>query len=597
MFTKKTVTVVEMTPSGPSAWSRRGVNTSFTQCHLPDVFREAMVDAAENCDDPGIEPAPEYPAGMRYPEFRKFPTCPKCADEASGKAAEAKDAPSHTPGMSRSPEKLYQSHVKAQFNFFREKFDHALLDKASAYNSHRLDMYRLFKLEGAVELAESNPVLAFMIALNRTFCTKKDADTWNRAKTMLKMKRRKILSMCGFQESESLVRIFGRIGLENVTVKNILLIRKALKRNPELLRTLSFVESYRGDVITLATLPELSDSVTAQFLNEAGRISKCSDRAEYTQLVKDTVRMSSILGENLGRLGSRKDLQRRHDALIVPYTAKMKLGVMNASFPEPPFDGASSPDFEIHPVRSPEMLYKWATRQHNCIMTRFAKIILAESAIYTILKPVESTLEILRTKTGNGWRLGDLKGTCNNNVSDKVIEHVEKWFNERRCSPRRVEASESVANFTLSDFYAHFAGVLPVPEQYEYDPRVDDVLNENELERNSELARGPLPKYQDSDFSVKPVRRAGDMAEVLYSNHHPPKEYLKLAKSGDCYAYVTGISTKRLVFLSAKSFPESKIEIERVYPHSDRILARLREWIDNYVHVNGFPLPFKDENQ
>ena len=58
MFTKKTVTVVEMTPSGPSAWSRRGVNTSFTQCHLPDVFREAMVDAAENCDDPGIEPAP-----------------------------------------------------------------------------------------------------------------------------------------------------------------------------------------------------------------------------------------------------------------------------------------------------------------------------------------------------------------------------------------------------------------------------------------------------------------------------------------------------------------------------------------------------------
>lgn len=61
--------------------------------------------------------------------------------------------------------------------------------------------------------------------------------------------------------------------------------------------------------------------------------------------------------------------------------------------------------------------------------------------------------------------------------------------------------------------------------------------------------------------------------------------------------YMVGISSKRLLFLRVEKFPDRKIEIERVYPHSESIMPHLREWIENYVSANGFPLGYKDENQ
>jgi hypothetical protein len=276
----------------------------------------------------------------------------------------------------------------------------------------------------------------------------------------------------------------------------------------------------------------------------------------------------------------------------------MKLVMANASFPEPPFDGVSTSDFEIYPVTTPEMLHKWAVSQHNCVMTSFGSIVMARSAIYMITKPVEATLEVLRVKRENIWKLGQFKGTCNSDVPDTVIEQMKKWFNERKDSPRHVEAPKGFAEFTLSDFYVHIAGGgLPVPAQPAYDPYVDAALKCNELELDTEFAIGPLPEYVEPDFMVKVVHHADEMAEVLRANPYLPKVYIKSARVGDVFVYIVGINDKRLVFLSAENFPERKVKIECVYPYSERIMNRLREWIDNYVYVHGFPLTFNDGSQ
>lgn len=231
-------------------------------------------------------------------------------------------------------------------------------------------------------------------------------------------------------------------------------------------------------------------------------------------------------------------------------------------------------------------------------MTRFAGIIFAQCAVYMISRPVEAPLEVLKTKEEGGWKLVDFKGPCNTDVPDMVQEHVKKWFNERKDKPRSVEVPKSIGGFTQAEFYAYIAREgLPVPVQYDYNPYVDDVLNEYELERNTEFAKGSLPEYIETDFSFKPVRWAKEVTEVLYVNPYLPKKYLKSARDGKSFVYIFGISEKRLVFLSTQILPEKKIEIECVYPHSDRILTRLREWIDTYVIINGFPLAFKDENQ
>ena len=208
------------------------------------------------------------------------------------------------------------------------------------------------------------------------------------------------------------------------------------------------------------------------------------------------------------------------------------------------------------------------------------------------------SLEVLRAKTENNWKLGQFKGTCNTDVPEIVTDHMKKWFNERKDSPRHIEAPKSLAGFTLSEYYAYIAANgLPIPAQLEYNHFAEEALNQNDIELDTEFAPGPLPEYEGLDFMVKPVRRGEEMAEVLVYNPYPPRTYLESAKAGEIFVYIAGISEKRLVFLSAENFPERKIEIERVYPHSEHIMVRLREWIDNYVFYNGFPLTFKDENQ
>lgn len=563
MFYYESVTVVKMMPSGPAAWCKSVARPWFTPCLLPAILKEAMVEAARKSHD-----AP--------------------AVEAPGVSGSLPETPPNT------KIKYYQYHVKPQVDFLRENFDHALLRKAATYQSHHLEMCKLFMLEGGIELAKSNPALAYMTALNRIFCMRKDAKPWRRARAMLKMKRRKILSMCGFPDSESLVHIIKRI--KPVTVKKLFFIRSALRRDPELLRILSFVEKFSGNALAFATMPEMSGVVTAQLLNEVSQSRRPYVRHEHFRLLRDTIRMSVALGENLGRLRSLKEIKRKHDELTVPYTAKMKLEIANASFPEPPFDGLSTSDFEIFPVLGPQMLHKWAKRQHNCVMTRFGSIVMAKSAIYMVRRPVEATLEILRVRKENVWKLGDLKGTCNSKVSATVTGHVMKWFSERKNSPRHVEVPKSFAEFTLSDFYEHLAGEgIPVPEHYEYDPHA--VIGLSGLEWNAKFAIGPIPDCVEPDFMVKSVHSTEEISEILKVNPYMPMIYFESARRGDVFVYVVGIHDKRLVFLSAKKFPERKIEIELVYPHSERVTGRLREWIDDYVYVNGFPLVFKDENQ
>lgn len=540
MFTEEKITVVKMTPNGPVAWCKSSERPFFAPCRLPEIYPEAMREAIKKPEEPAVEenvasvdPFIEYPSSMKYHEYVKYPVRPKYSlDDMPDREDVRYAEPKPLPKKSEKMNKFYQYHINPQVDFFRDNFDHALLEKACNSFWNHLDMYKFLMLDGAAELVESNLALACMVALNRMFCPKKVAKPWRRAKSMLKMKRRKILAMCGFPESESLVRIFAR--MRPVIPRDLFFIRSALRRNPGLLRTLSFVDTYNGNVISYATLPALDDSITAQFLNEAGQYRECSKQFEYGQLVHDTIRMSAVLGERLGRIDGITDIKRKHDQLIIPYTAKMKLVMAEASFPEAPFDGVSTADFEISPVSSPEMLHRWAVSQHNCVMTRFGSIVMGHCAVYMITKPLEATLEVLKSKKDSGWKIGDFKGTCNSAVTPAVREHVKKWFDERKDSPRHVEVSEGIAKFTKSEYYAYLTAgpQMETPPQYDYNPNVDDVLEVNELERDTGFVPGPLPQFMEPDFKIMPVSRAEEIAEVLIANPNLPKDLLEMAKDG-----------------------------------------------------------------
>lgn len=380
IFTRNKITVVKMTPHGPATWCKSKTKPYFKPCRLPidlDV-RWAMRDSA-----------------MPDNNDAQHPYC--------------------------------RFHINPQIKFFREKFDHSLLKKSLAFPSHNLDMYKMLMLDGAVELAESNPVLAYMVALNRIFCPKRVTRPWRRAKSMLKMKRRKILSMCGFPESESLVRIFSRIG--RMTVKDIFFLRSALKRNPELLRTLSFVDSYSRMVFTFATLPSLSDTITSQFLNEVEQIDY-SNTCKCESLMRDTLRMSSALGERLGKFRIMKDLQMRHDELIIPYTARMNLEMAKVSFPAPPVPALQqSSEFKIYPIDTPIKLFKEGCEQHNCVYTHRDVIekMNGNTYIYTLIRPERATVKIKKFP-GKGYAIDEIKGPCNRDVSPVTVDTVKRWL-------------------------------------------------------------------------------------------------------------------------------------------------------------------------
>lgn len=275
----------------------------------------------------------------------------------------------------------------------------------------------------AEDLCASNPALAYMVASSWEFGTAHERRVRQPAPVMLAYrKQRSILGWLGFPPAEAVRHIVRKIAPPVVSVQQLVALRPALYQ-PETVKKLCHVPRINPDILQLASEQGIR-WVTPRVLDE---ICRAGDDRETTtaRMLADTLRMWRQVrrGEQPPLFHSLKRIRELHDELAQEFARwRPEEEGHGADLPAPPFAGTKT----IVPITSKWMLRQEGRVQHNCVASYVSQVARGRVAIYRVLEPERATLSLVRSR--GRWRLQQLKGPCNANVTPATREAVRQWF-------------------------------------------------------------------------------------------------------------------------------------------------------------------------
>jgi hypothetical protein len=100
----------------------------------------------------------------------------------------------------------------------------------------------------------------------------------------------------------------------------------------------------------------------------------------------------------------------------------------NYEFPEPWCGAGRSGEYEIVPITNSADLYREGYVMHHCVGARGSAVQAGYVYIYSIREGQKrvATLELLRN--GDSIEIGELRGSCNSQVSPKIRRAVKSWL-------------------------------------------------------------------------------------------------------------------------------------------------------------------------
>lgn len=303
----------------------------------------------------------------------------------------------------------------------------------------------LFILEGqpAVELLCSNPLAGFCLALNHIF--HKPVIHWPlaAARDLMQKPQREILAWLGFKPATESVAKIGRKCLpEAMSLERCLHLRRVLAED-EAREMLVHLRRVNAGVIELIASRQLRAAVAPQLLHAVADSDEEAARADTATLLKDALRMRSILHrkDSLRPFHSRLRIVEEHDALVFELNSRGVTRFAYREFPPPPVAGYCKPGEQIAAVRNPAALQALGREQHNCVGSYEKRILSGSVYIYCVSVAKEvSTLSLVKDRHGC-WAIDELKTSCNQPVSQLTRFVVNRWFEaahgRRPSKPRR----------------------------------------------------------------------------------------------------------------------------------------------------------------
>lgn len=311
--------------------------------------------------------------------------------------------------------------------------------------------YDLLAMSGAcrtdavVDLARSNPALAWMIARPEAWKRGTVDDPPGAARALLEKRRREVAGWLGFPESEGTVKILAKIPPRALGFDRIAGLRDALA-DPECRKTCAHLPTLEAPVIGVVAEPELRAAVRHSFLEEIAGSRKDRRIAGSVKLLKDTLAMVRELDD--GRppppIRSLDELQWLHDDLI-ERVAELRAGeeILKLVFPAPPlapprrgWQPSPRTKLVVEPLTTGEMLWREGQEMRHCIATRRSWISLRKSYCYRVLEPDRATVEIARAGAGY-WALLEIRGPWNRPVPSRTIAAVNAWIEASQAPPQR----------------------------------------------------------------------------------------------------------------------------------------------------------------
>lgn len=280
--------------------------------------------------------------------------------------------------------------------------------------------------DAAVDLAISNPALAFALASNWVYHRPAVQRPLRSARALLKpgKKQRDILAWLGFPGTEAARKMLAKTVHKAVSIPSLLYMRQGMT-DPAMFKAMSHVSRLNAGAIRIATDPGLLKFAMPRLLDEIAHRREEDKHAKAAYMLQDSVAMFRLLhqnGRDLQPIRSLSQLSDVHENLVDSLNRADELD-MEIPFPPPPVAGTDC----IVPITNARDLVNEGRDQHNCVASYMDRIALHQKVyIYQVLSPERCTLAI--SCRGNAWVPTELKRACNLLPSKTTHNAVAEWL-------------------------------------------------------------------------------------------------------------------------------------------------------------------------
>lgn len=296
-----------------------------------------------------------------------------------------------------------------------------------SFDESRYEVLQAFAtVDYAMELYRSNPPLFYALVRNDQFLIEPPRARLAACRRWILHKQHHIATWLGFPRdvSKVCVRILSKLPSRDVRIHRLRWLRQMLA-DPDLRKLFAFAPQIDATVIGFVW--------DARELLHPSLVAKLAHRMEGKALfetrliVRDCIRMWRLLerpwppAKKICGINALEDL---HDELWRSCERRVSVAGLSVRFAEPPLP--EWPDIEL--LGTTKEIIAEGEQMDHCVASYIPEMTSGEKAIllYRVLWPERATLRL--AKTGEKWRIAELRCQRNQAPSPETFEFVRTWL-------------------------------------------------------------------------------------------------------------------------------------------------------------------------
>ena len=286
----------------------------------------------------------------------------------------------------------------------------------------------LARVPEAVELAESNRAVAWILASSRDFRT--CAQPMRRARRLVRLPRHELLGELGRPRRRAVVRLLVKVTPDALARVADLLTLRDRCHDEDFLREAGHLKVVTRDVLQLLADERIARWATPALWREVAALPeqpRWLTRATVPQLLEQALERATDLGVALPPVTSLRHLERLHADLRggLDRLAEEK-GFARLSFGRPPLEPPD--DVAMHPLRDFAELREEGEWMHHCIgspVQRYVRAIAAGTGYAWHVQRPDAT--VFAERVAGRWELSEVRGFCNAAVPGWLVGRLRRW--------------------------------------------------------------------------------------------------------------------------------------------------------------------------
>jgi len=324
-------------------------------------------------------------------------------------------------------------HRKRAFDHFRFSLPKPVARILEPFRTHQWALLVMLHHDpGALDLAETNPALAFALA-QKLNCDR----ALIAALGCSAMRQRDLLEVLGLPSSAAAVNLFRKVDPQSLSGDNWPALVGVIRRElAEPKPRLNHLTSINSGVVEILLDPRASGAATPQLLDEVAKDRSENYRGRVVHMITSTLRMQDEMrvGERCDRFQSLARLHTVHEEVAENYRRRVRQlidanGYGPGFFQSPPVPGIAG---RIEPIASPAELVDEGEIQGNCVASYADRVREGNTYIYRVLHPERATLSIVRRGPFSDWEIDELERRFNTDCSEETEEFVQAWLDRNR---------------------------------------------------------------------------------------------------------------------------------------------------------------------